>query len=85
MKNIDKIIQSIADIYLNIWDFSNFCADVHNPVDCQKPGCRFKICCDILSNYLKRVDRTNDEKGFSSILIINFLSQHFPVHVSFIS
>ena len=62
MENIDENIQSIADIHLKICDFSNFCANVHNSVGCQKPGCRFKIYCDILSNYLKRVDRNNDEK-----------------------
>ena len=61
MEGICKKVQSIADINLRIYDFSNFCDYVHGPVGCRKPAW-FEIFSSILSQYLERTDRTNDSK-----------------------
>ena len=48
MENIHKNIGSISDIYLEMWEFSNFCTNIHNAVGCQKPHFRHKTYCDVL-------------------------------------
>ena len=62
MEDIHRKFQSIADINLIIYDFSIFCVDVHGSVGCQKLACWFEKFSTILSQYLERTDRTNDEK-----------------------
>ena len=62
IENIHKNIRSNADIILKIWDFLNFYIDIHDSIGCQKPVCRLEIYCDVLSGYLKREDKTDDEK-----------------------
>lgn len=62
MENIHENIRSNADIYLKIWDFLNFYTDIHDSIGCKNPGCRLKINCDVWSGYLKRADKTDNEK-----------------------
>ena len=62
MESLRPKIQFIADLYFRICDFSNFCCDAHQYSGCQKRDCKYEKFSNRLYKYLKRTDRTEDEK-----------------------
>ena len=83
MENSHKNVQSIADIHLKMWDFSNFCIEIHDAIGCQKPSFELKIYCDVLSEFLKRVDKLMMKKDSFLFIIVKFLDRRFLSCIKF--